>query len=63
MKKKKFIVLDIFEISEEEMKEKGLFHKIRFTTYWYDTKQVVEGGLPDDLKNLYYIGEVMYDEE
>ncbi len=61
MKKKKFIVVDIFEISEEEMKERDLQHKIRFTMYWYDTKEVIEGGLPEEMVNLYKIGEVIYE--
>lgn len=61
MKKKKFIVVDIFEISEEEMKEKKLLHKVRCTMYWYNTKQIIEGGLPEEMKNLYKIGEVIYE--
>lgn len=61
MKKKKFIVVDVFEISEEEKKERNLNHKNRFKMYWYDTNEVIEGGLPQELKNLYKIGEIIYE--
>ena len=61
MKKKKFIVVDIYEISDEEMKEKSLNHNIRFKMYWYDTNEVIEGSLPEELKNLYKIGEFIYE--
>ena len=61
MKKKKFIIVDVYELTEEEMKQKDLIHKIRFKMYWYDTGNVVEGGLPEELKNLYQIGEIIYE--
>ena len=41
MKKKKFIVVDIYEISEEYMKEHNLYNPVRIKMYWYDTNEII----------------------
>lgn len=61
MKKKKFIVVDIYEISEEYMKEHNLYNPVRIKMYWYDTNEIIEGGLTKERAEKYKIGDIIYE--
>ena len=61
MKKKKFIIIDLYEVSEEYMKEHNLYNPVRFKIYWYDSQQVVEGGLTKERAKKYKIGDIIYE--
>lgn len=61
MKKKKFIIVDIYEISEEYMKEHNLYNPVRIKMYWYDTNEIIEGGLTKERAEKYKIGDIIYE--
>ena len=61
MKKKKFKIIDIYEASEEYMKEHNLYNPVRIKMYWYESQQRVEGGLTKERAEKYKIGDIVYE--
>lgn len=61
MKKKKFKIIDIYEVSEEYMNEHNLYNPVRIKMYWYDSQQIVECGLTKERSKKYKIGDIVYE--
>lgn len=61
MKKKKFKIIDIYEVSDEYMKEHNLYNPVRIKMYWYESQQIVEGGLTKERAKKYKIGDIVYE--
>ena len=57
----KQIVLDIYEITDEEMKEQNLIYKKRVKTYCYDTEKIMDFAL-DEYKQHWKIGQIIEQE-
>ena len=54
----KEIVIDIYEISDEEMKEYNLIYKKRVKTYCYDTEKIMDFAL-DEYKQHWKVGQII----
>lgn len=54
----KQIVLDIYELTDEEMKEHNLLYKKRVKTYCYDTEKILDYALVEDIQH-WKVGQVI----
>lgn len=55
----KKIVVDIYRLTDEELKEKDLYYKNRIVFYDYTFKQLEDCGLREEHINNYYIGQIL----
>ena len=55
----KRIIVDIYELTEEYMKEHDLYHKFRVKEYVYDTKQLISHGVDKEYADSLKIGQII----
>ena len=60
MENRRWIIVDIYQLTDEEMKEEKLLYKNRAKAYDYRTEKIIDFAVPNDLLENYEIGKIIY---
>lgn len=60
MKNRIYIIVDRYQLTDEEMKKYGLLYRNRAKAYDYRTEEIIDFAVRDEYLTEYEIGKIIY---